>query len=415
MEKKTIGTFIAALRKANGLTQRELAEQLNVSDKSVSRWERDDGAPDLSLIPVIAELFGVTCDELLRGERKSPESRAEATIPDGAASPKAEKAIRHMMQTSQQRFRTQSLITAGIAFAGVVVALIANICFLRGYVGFFLGLLFYAASAICQWIFTDRAWHGVTEDAVGENDLASYRWRVFHTAAGSVGVAFTVFCSLLPLLLSGGAYYGLLVTTWLGLGLLCCLAAAGLWYVIMCLVRGAMLRQGLLVLSDTEAKCLVHNLRLQRRVVLITAGILAATLFCHVCIAEIWDVWTVANGQKFEDYESFVAYMEQPQSGPGFSAASIPTASYAIEDDSIVKTLTLSDGTVVCEYQRRNENVTRINYQEKDGTLLPLEVITYADVQIAENWLWMRDIAFCVLYAAEVILAVRIYLRKRCK
>ena len=71
MEKKTMGSFIAALRRANGMTQRELAERLNVSDKSVSRWECDDGYPDLSLIPVIAEIFGVTADELLRGERKA--------------------------------------------------------------------------------------------------------------------------------------------------------------------------------------------------------------------------------------------------------------------------------------------------------------------------------------------------------
>ena len=78
MERKTIGGLIAALRKANGMTQKDLAERLNVSDKSVSRWERDDGAPDLSLIPVIAEVFGVTCDELLRGERKSPAQQEEA-------------------------------------------------------------------------------------------------------------------------------------------------------------------------------------------------------------------------------------------------------------------------------------------------------------------------------------------------
>ena len=40
MEKKTIGGFIAALRKANGMTQKDLAERLNVSDKTVRRWER---------------------------------------------------------------------------------------------------------------------------------------------------------------------------------------------------------------------------------------------------------------------------------------------------------------------------------------------------------------------------------------
>ena len=55
MEKKTIGSFITALRKANGMTQKDLAEKLNVSDKTISRWERDDGTPDLSVIPVIAE------------------------------------------------------------------------------------------------------------------------------------------------------------------------------------------------------------------------------------------------------------------------------------------------------------------------------------------------------------------------
>ena len=69
MEKKTIGAFISALRRANGMTQRELGERLFVSDKTVSRWERDECTPDLSLIPVIADIFGVTSDELLRGER----------------------------------------------------------------------------------------------------------------------------------------------------------------------------------------------------------------------------------------------------------------------------------------------------------------------------------------------------------
>ena len=84
MERKSIGSFIAVLRKAKGLTQRELADKLGISDKAVSRWERDETAPDLSLIPVIAEIFDVTSDELLRGERAtekdtSPEKQAEKT------------------------------------------------------------------------------------------------------------------------------------------------------------------------------------------------------------------------------------------------------------------------------------------------------------------------------------------------
>ena len=69
MDKKSMGSFIAALRKSKGWTQKDLAELLHVSDKTVSRWETGDGAPDLALVPVLAELFGVSCDELLRGER----------------------------------------------------------------------------------------------------------------------------------------------------------------------------------------------------------------------------------------------------------------------------------------------------------------------------------------------------------
>ena len=84
MEKKTIGKFISALRKANGMTQKELGEKLFVSDKTVSRWECDECTPELSLIPSIAEIFGITTDELLRGERNNPDR--EAIISEETAS-----------------------------------------------------------------------------------------------------------------------------------------------------------------------------------------------------------------------------------------------------------------------------------------------------------------------------------------
>ena len=49
MERKTIGGFIAALRRATGMTQKELAEKLNVSDKTVSRWERENRTPQIAM------------------------------------------------------------------------------------------------------------------------------------------------------------------------------------------------------------------------------------------------------------------------------------------------------------------------------------------------------------------------------
>lgn len=69
MEKKTMGSFMAALRKANGLTQQQVADKLNVSNKTVSKWECNEGYPEISMLPVIAELYSVSVDELLRGEK----------------------------------------------------------------------------------------------------------------------------------------------------------------------------------------------------------------------------------------------------------------------------------------------------------------------------------------------------------
>ena len=66
MEKKTLGTLIAALRKENGMTQLELAEKMGVTDKAVSKWERDLSCPDVSTLPKLAELFHVSVDELMQ-------------------------------------------------------------------------------------------------------------------------------------------------------------------------------------------------------------------------------------------------------------------------------------------------------------------------------------------------------------
>ena len=69
MDQKKIGSFVTALRKEKGLTQKELAERLYISDKTVSKWETGKGIPDVSLIIPLCELLGITANELLSGER----------------------------------------------------------------------------------------------------------------------------------------------------------------------------------------------------------------------------------------------------------------------------------------------------------------------------------------------------------
>lgn len=64
--KKTLGTMIAQLRKEQGMTQLELAEKMNVTDKAVSKWERDLSCPDINSLANLAAALGVSVDELMQ-------------------------------------------------------------------------------------------------------------------------------------------------------------------------------------------------------------------------------------------------------------------------------------------------------------------------------------------------------------
>lgn len=66
--KHSVGKTIAQLRTEKGWTQVELAEKLQVSDKAVSKWEKDGGLPSIEFFPVMSELFGVSIDYLLMGK-----------------------------------------------------------------------------------------------------------------------------------------------------------------------------------------------------------------------------------------------------------------------------------------------------------------------------------------------------------
>lgn len=66
MNKQTFGNMVATLRKQNGMTQLDLAEKMGVTDKAVSKWERDLSFPDVNSIPKLAEIFDITVDELMQ-------------------------------------------------------------------------------------------------------------------------------------------------------------------------------------------------------------------------------------------------------------------------------------------------------------------------------------------------------------
>ncbi len=83
MDMTKLGQFLQALRKERGLTQEQLGERLHVSGKTVSRWETGTYMPPVEMLLALSELYGVSINELVNGERIAPEdvpARAEAAL-----------------------------------------------------------------------------------------------------------------------------------------------------------------------------------------------------------------------------------------------------------------------------------------------------------------------------------------------
>ncbi len=99
MIKTAIAKNIIELRKSAGLTQNELAEKLNYSDKAVSKWERGESLPDITVIRDIADMFGVTVDYMLQEEHPGaqPETEAEAEATIAKAGEVRRRNLNHLM------------------------------------------------------------------------------------------------------------------------------------------------------------------------------------------------------------------------------------------------------------------------------------------------------------------------------
>ncbi len=121
IEKEQFGQFVTQLRKEQGLTQKELAQQLFLSDKAISKWERGLSLPDVEVLIPLAEALGVTVTELLEGRRLPPDDRTPQQV---------EELVRRavaMGEPQQRRIRTENLpfwlvsLVFALAITGVAV------------------------------------------------------------------------------------------------------------------------------------------------------------------------------------------------------------------------------------------------------------------------------------------------------
>lgn len=117
MDQKKVGAFMKELRRDKGLTQEQLAEQFDVSGRTVSRWETGSNLPDISLLIEISEYYNIDILEILNGERKSEKMTDEVkeTIQKVADYADAEKAM------LLHRVRIVSIVGLISLFVGLIM------------------------------------------------------------------------------------------------------------------------------------------------------------------------------------------------------------------------------------------------------------------------------------------------------
>ena len=428
MEKKTMGSFLAALRRASGMTQKELAERLNVSDKSVSRWERDDGAPDLSLIPVIAEVFGVTCDELLRGERAA--AGEEDAVPQ--TSPKAEQQRRHLLASGLSRFRSRCCIALACSFGGFLVAMAFNSALDRALLGFFLGAVFFVAAAAVETVQLNAALLAI-HDEEGE-DVDAFRRAVVRGAEWTYGAAWVLFACTLPLLL---AFHPITVNgftlsrTGVGISLDFWQAALVLLTALVTGVLAVRLVERRLVEKrflppEEKPEAQRKNNRLLRTTALTLCAALALSAFINRALVGFGDTRRLAEGTEFTDFDSFVRYMRKPvepiyygDAAPAPDTAVAESPLYYENDTPIYRsqtegaTIEDDNGNVLCNFIWRNRSVVFWRTGPKADGYLPVTVYTQEALSRADRKAETINTVFYGVYAAEAVAALAIYLRKR--
>ena len=309
MEKKTIGKFISALRRASGMTQKELGERLFVSDKTVSRWECDECTPELSLIPAIAEIFGITTDELLRGER-NPVSDTEDHVARRQA--KSEKQFRLMLHTKKKSFTNLSLISVGLITVGVIAAMICNLGFSRGLLGFCLASVFFVAAAICQSCFTVSFRLLIDEEEAehAEEMKKANTDMVFSSVKIFFGILLTLaFC--LPIAVLVGSYQGLTFGSWVIYG---ALFAAAAFLPVFCVykifVLKVLIRKEVVWLDGQAVDRASADRKLLGKICAVFAVVFVIILLVTYTITSFVTESTFIERERFDDPDQFIAYMQ---------------------------------------------------------------------------------------------------------
>ena len=413
MEAKTMGSFLAALRKAAGMTQRELAEQLHVSDKAVSRWERDECAPDLALIPVIAEIFSVTCDELLRGGRDRGDQTGDPA--------KVDKQRQWILRKTRSKFISHTLLALLGPALGAVAAAGAVLGFQRAVLGFWLGAAGCLVGAVVQLVLWNGAVLSISDDRAG--DVAGpCRYELLRRTEGALLICAGVLAALLPLngytsLTMLYLFQGQLPTPYWPQA-----AAAGggtvLLGLLLCRALNPILaRRAPVSLPLETAKETVRRVRAQSRVAWTLAAALSATALVHGAVTLVWPTAALVHGAVYDTVDDFRAVMSTNLPAPeeDFTNQELMALTQQLSENQSIQfqseegrgQIRNRDQETVISYSRLNQSVVFLRYTPQDGDQFPaVEVVTYADARSALDRSALRQTCFLALYVLEAAAAL---------
>ena len=316
MEKKTIGKFISALRKANGMTQKELGEKLFVSDKTVSRWECDECTPELSLIPSIAEIFGITTDELLRGERNNPDREVASEDATTKQKAKSDKQFKLMLHSRKKKFTNLSFISIGLIIVGLIAAMICNLGFSKGLLGFCLASVFFVAATICQICFTVSFRLLIDEEEAehAEEIKKANTDMVFGSVKIFFGILLTfAFCLPIAVLTLSyfNSHYGLVIDSWILFGSLFAAVAFLLAFcVYKIFVLKALINKEIVWLDEQTVSRANIESKLLGKICIVFTVVFAIIMLATYIITSSVSESTFIERERFDDPDKFIEYMQ---------------------------------------------------------------------------------------------------------
>ena len=403
MEQKTIGKFIAVLRKSQGMTQKELAERLGVSDKTVSHWERDESAPDISLIPVIAEIFSVTCDELLRGEKSSSQTAPSDLYNEKMLSEKGEKQIKYLFEKALGRLKMKSIICIGISAVGFVVSIIAT--YLVGmrlgsdieYTGLLFAVVFYIVSLALTGVFRFQFGVSVKSDdfALADSFCQKANWVTFLTA----GLTAILFCYTLPVctryyttgdqFVHGSVYAAV------------CLAVL--------LILLTVFKQKGLIASKERTKKQQKLFRCRILTLIITAAVIVGSAALEISFLN-YDIPESYNNKRFDNVQEFLDEISTSCPIPDYAADE--TRWDLQEKMSLGSTHSVEFNGKEYTFEWKNGNIAHYDSTVEEDGKTYIDAYYISETQNRDRLGPMQDRVFMagyVYYPAVVLIAVLVY------